>query len=154
MVGADAFVGSSLHGAITAFVHGRAFVLLNLIDDAKLDGFGDVTGLDGRVVHHAGEVGGALDRALAEPPPPGLLSGLQARIDRHFDRIAELAGARAQARPEVGPDPGLDSYAVLDQLARLRADLGAAERELSALQATKTFRWLAPARELYARFRR
>src|SRR5205814_3963208 len=96
IAGADAFVGSSLHGAITALAFGRPFVLLNLIDDAKLDGFGDLTGLDRGVVHHAGEVAAALDRALAEPADPGLLSGLQARIDRHFDRIAELAQGRAE----------------------------------------------------------
>jgi hypothetical protein len=174
LAGADAFVGSSLHGAVTALVFGRPFVLLNLIDDAKLDGFGDLTGLDHGVVHHAGEVAAALDRALAEPADPGLLPGLQARIDRHFDRIAELARAQAQARPEVRPDPSLDAYAVLDQLGRLRgeveglaaglacseADLAEtgrrareAELELSALRATKTWRLLAPARELYSRLR-
>jgi hypothetical protein len=174
MAGADAFVGSSLHGAITAFVYGRPFVLLNLIDDAKLDGFGDLTGLDRRVVHRPGEVAAALERALAEPPATGLLADLQARVDRHFDRVAELAEARVAARPEVGPDPSLDAYAVLDQLGRLRAEVEmlqaglaraeaevaetgrrarAAERELSAFQATKAWRLLAPARELYARLR-
>ena len=101
-------------------------------------------------------------------------AGLQARIDRHFDRIAELAQGRAEARPEVRPDASLDAYAVLDHLARLRGEIGAlaaglarseadlaetgrrareVERELSALQATKAWRLLAPARELYARLR-
>ena len=160
IVGADAFVGSSLHGAITALVYGRPFVLLNLIDDPKLDGFGDVTGLDRGVVHAAGEIVAAAARAVAERPPPSVLAGLQARIDAHFDRIAHLARDRAEARPEIGPDPGLDAYAVLDQLSRLRAELAEtgrraeeAERELSAVQATKTWRLLAPARDLYARLR-
>ena len=191
VAGADVFVGSSLHGAVTALVYRRPFVLLNLIDDAKLDGFGDITGLEHLVVHRAGEVAAALVRAVAEPPGPGLLSGLQGRIDRHFDRIADLARERAEARREVGPDPALDSYAVLDQLDRLRGELAQlragpaaeldlraevatlraglarteaalaatgrrareAEQELSALQATKTWRLLAPARQLYARLR-
>ena len=191
VAGAEVCVSSSLHAAVTALVFGRPFVLLNLIDDAKLDGFGDMTGLDGRVVHAAGEIATALDRAMAEPAPPGLLAGLQARIDRHFDRIAELAQARVHARPQVVPDPRLDAYAVLDRMTRLQGELetaraglpagegtrvdlavlhsrlarleaeladtarraGAAERELSALQATKAWRWLAPARELYGRLR-
>ena len=217
IAGGDVFLGSSLHGAITALVYGRPFVLLNLIDDAKLDGFGDLTGLGRAVVHAAGEIGGALAGAPAALPAPGLLGTLQGRIDRHFDRLAELASERAAARPGVGPDPSLDTYAVADHLGRLRAGLatlegqlaevarradgagqgfvglraalsglqaevgglradlaavraglarteaeleasrrraGEAERELAALQATRTFRLLAPARDLYGRLRR
>jgi Polysaccharide pyruvyl transferase len=160
IAGADAFVGTSLHGAITALVYGRPFVLLNMIGEAKLDGFGDVTGLQRAVVHRTGEIAAAADRAVAEPPAPALLAGLQARIDAHFDRIADLARQRAAARPVAGPDPSLDAYAVLDQLARLRAELvetgrraEEAERELTAVQATKTWRLLAPARHFYARLR-
>ena len=168
IAGGEVFLGSSLHGAITALAYGRPWVLLNLIDDAKLDGFGDLTGLDHCVVHAAGEIPGALDRAENGPVPPGLLADLQARIDRHFDRLAALAAEQAAARPEVAADPSLDAYAVADHLARLRAELdtvraelaetgrraGEAERELTALQATRTFRLLAPARELYGRLRR
>jgi polysaccharide pyruvyl transferase WcaK-like protein len=196
IAGGAVFLGSSLHGAITALAYGRPFVLLNLIDDAKLDGFGDLTGLDRCVVHAAGEIPGALDAALARPASPDLLRELQLRIDRHFDRVAELASERAAARPHVRPDPSLDAYPVADQLGRLRGELGAvrgeldavraglaraeaelgvsraalaraeaelreagrrageAERELTALQATRTFRLLSPARELYGRLRR
>jgi len=103
VIGGDVFVGSSLHGAITALTYGRPFVLLNLFDDAKLDGFGDLTGLDRFVVHEAGEIGGALAAAAAEGPArPELLASLQHRIDQHFDRMAALvrepAGVRRPAR--------------------------------------------------------
>ncbi|HEY0397898.1 MAG TPA: polysaccharide pyruvyl transferase family protein [Acidimicrobiia bacterium] len=161
IAGAGVFLGSSLHGAITALAYGRPFVLLNLMGEAKLDGFGDLTGLDRYVVHTAAEILPALDRALADPAPPGLLADLQHRIDRHFDRLAELASGRAAARPGVRPDPGLAADAVADHLGRLQDELdasrrraGAAERELAALQATRTFRVLAPARGLYGRLRR
>jgi polysaccharide pyruvyl transferase WcaK-like protein len=196
IAGSAVFLGSSLHGAITALAYGRPFVLLNLIDDAKLDGFGDLTGLDRCVVQAAGEIPAALDAALARPPSPDLLPELQRRIDRHFDRLAELASERATARPDVRPNPSLDAYPVADHLGRLRGELGAvrgeldavraglsraeaelgtsrsalaraetelheagrragqAERELTALQATRTFRLLSPARELYGRLRR
>jgi len=104
LAGGEVFLGSSLHGAITALVYGRPFVLLNLIGDAKLDGFGDLTGL-GRFVLHAGdEIPAALEAVLAEPSRPGLLAGLQARVDGHFDRIAELAAERAAARPHIGSE--------------------------------------------------
>jgi hypothetical protein len=92
--GAGIFVGSSLHGAITALAYGRPFVLLNLYGEAKLDGFGDLTGLTGRVVHRADEIPAALTEALADPAPAGLLESLQGRIDRHFDRLVELAERR------------------------------------------------------------
>jgi polysaccharide pyruvyl transferase WcaK-like protein len=87
------FVGSSLHGAITALAYGRPFVLLNLYGEAKLNGFGDLTGLTGRVVHRADEIPAAIDRAVADPAPTGLLNSLQQRLDRHFDRLAALAAA-------------------------------------------------------------
>jgi Polysaccharide pyruvyl transferase len=160
IVGGDLFLGSSLHGAITALTYGRPFVLLNLIDDAKLDGFGDLTGLERCVVQSASAIRAAIDSALAEPAPPGLLDGLQRRIDRHFDRVAEIAEEQAAARPEVARDASLDVYAVSDHLGRLRREVDAAgrraeaaERELTALRATRTFRALAPARRLYGRVR-
>src|SRR5581483_10786382 len=96
VAGAEVCVSSSLHAAVTALVFGRPFVLLNLIDDAKLDGFGDLTGLAAGVVHAPGEIPAAADRALAEPAAPGVLAALQAGVDRHFDRIAELAEAQVR----------------------------------------------------------
>lgn len=117
MAGGDVFCGSSLHGAITAMTYGRPWVLLNLIDDAKLDGFGDVTGLGRFVAHTAAEIPATLEGATtAGAPPPDVLTGLQRRIDRHFDRLAELAAERAAARPQVGRGSGPRRL-----LARLRA---------------------------------
>jgi polysaccharide pyruvyl transferase WcaK-like protein len=101
IAGGGVFVGSSLHGAITALVYGRPFVLLNLAGESKLDGFGDLTGLGDRVVHHVEALASALDRALAAPAPPGLLPDLQRRIDGHFDLIAEIALAAASSRRDT-----------------------------------------------------
>ncbi|HET9771206.1 MAG TPA: polysaccharide pyruvyl transferase family protein, partial [Acidimicrobiia bacterium] len=131
----DLFLGSSLHGAITALTYGRPFVVLNLIDDAKLDGFGDVTGLDRWVVHAAGEIPSAVEGALAGSVPPGLVDSLQRRLDRHFDRIAGIAAERAAARPSVAADPSLDIYAVTDHLGRLRGELGAVQGQLGGVEA-------------------
>ncbi|MGH8990981.1 MAG: polysaccharide pyruvyl transferase family protein [Acidimicrobiia bacterium] len=98
IAGGSLFVGSSLHGAITALVYGCPFVLLNLAGESKLDGFGDLAGLGDRVVHDLDGLGAALDLALARPAPAGLLPGLQHRIDEHFDRIAAIATGAASSR--------------------------------------------------------
>ncbi|HLJ08550.1 MAG TPA: polysaccharide pyruvyl transferase family protein [Acidimicrobiia bacterium] len=104
VAGGELFLGSSLHGAITALVYGRPFVLLHLFGDAKLDGFGDLTGLERLVVHHPGDIPKGM-RSAAEPVPVGLMPSLQARIDVHFDRLADLAAERAAARADGGLSP-------------------------------------------------
>jgi polysaccharide pyruvyl transferase WcaK-like protein len=92
IAGGDLFLGSSLHGAITALVYGRPFVLLKLFDDPKLDGFGDMTGLSRLVLHSSDEIPAALDAAMAgNAAAPALLASLQGRIDAHFDRLAGMA---------------------------------------------------------------
>ncbi len=98
IAGGAAFVGSSLHGAITALVYGRPFVLLNLAGESKLDGFADLTGLSDRIVHDLDSLAPALEAALSRPAPAGLLPDLQRRIDAHFDRIAEIAAASVASR--------------------------------------------------------
>jgi hypothetical protein len=100
IAGGDLFLGSSLHGAITALVYGRPFVLLKLFDEAKLDGFGDVTGLGRYVLHSPGEIPAAMDAALAgNAATPALLATLQGRIDAHFDVLAEMVRRQAATRP-------------------------------------------------------
>lgn len=100
IAGGDLFLGSSLHGAITALVYGRPFVLLKLFDDPKLDGFGDMIGLSRFVLHSSDEIPAALDAAMASnAATPALLASLQGRIDAHFDRLAGMA------RQATSPSP-------------------------------------------------
>jgi hypothetical protein len=99
LAGGDLFLGSSLHGAITALVYGRPFVLLKLFDEAKLDGFGDLTGLSRYVLHSAGEIPAALDAAMASDAGSPALASLQGRIDAHFDRLAGMARRAATRSP-------------------------------------------------------
>ena len=100
IAGGELFLGSSLHGAITALVYGRPFVLLKLFDDPKLDGFGDMTGLSRFVLHSGDQIPAALDAAMASnAATPALLASLQGRIDAHFDRLAGMA------RQATSPSP-------------------------------------------------
>lgn len=102
VAGAEVFVGSSLHGAIAALVYGRPFVPLNLAGESKLDGFADLVGLEARVVHDAARLPAALARAVSEPVPALLLGRLQGEIDRHFDRIVDVAEQAQLARAAGG----------------------------------------------------
>ena len=82
------FVGSSLHGAITALVHRRPFVLVNLGDESKLRGFVELVGLETHLVEEPSRIEEAARRARRLPLDPDLVAGLQADVDRHFDALA------------------------------------------------------------------
>jgi polysaccharide pyruvyl transferase WcaK-like protein len=86
--GASAFVGSSLHGAITALVYRVPWLILNL-GLSKLDGFAELVGLPEAVVHSPSDLLGALRRIDRAPRPD--LTRLVADVDSHFDRLAALA---------------------------------------------------------------
>jgi polysaccharide pyruvyl transferase WcaK-like protein len=133
--GACAFVGSSLHGAITAHAYGRPFVVLNLAGESKLDGFGALTGTASQVIRTSTDLHAALATATARLPGKELaarpsIERLQAAIDSHFDRIAEIAEEAARSRSPV------------DGVAYDR------------LVATRTFRYSHPLRRVYRRLRR
>ena len=104
LASAALFVGSSLHGAITALVHGRPFVLVNLGDESKLRGFVESIGLEERLVHEVAVVEEAADGALAAPSPAELVARLQAEVDEHFDSLASaIAGAADRRVPDRPP---------------------------------------------------
>ena len=125
---AGLFVGSSLHGAITALVHGRPFVLLDLGDESKLRGFVEGAGAEHRLVSDVDALEPAAAVALTEPPFVAVVRRLQREVDRHFDAlaaaIAEAADRRApDERPPVSVVE-LDRRAVLAHIAVLRGELG------------------------------
>jgi polysaccharide pyruvyl transferase WcaK-like protein len=94
IAGADCFLGVSLHGAITAFAYGRPFASLDPFGQAKLRGFAELIGWpQARTSDPVEAVRRAGRRATGDEAPPATLAPLQARIDAHFDRVAELAAA-------------------------------------------------------------
>jgi hypothetical protein len=59
--------------------------------------------VDHLVVHSAGDIPKALDAAArGDGLAATRLASLQARVDLHFDRLADLAVERATARPHAG----------------------------------------------------
>ncbi len=96
IVGADCFLGVSLHGAITAFAYGRPFASLDPFGQSKLTGFAELIGWpQARTSDTVEAVRRAGRRAVGDEAPPASLLSLQARIDAHFDRVAELTAAHA-----------------------------------------------------------
>lgn len=99
LAAADAVVGSSLHAAVTAVAFRRPFVVLNLGDEAKLDGFGHATGLEKHVLDDVADLPATLDAVRTQPPDHQQVAMLQAAVDRHFDRVAAtIAGSAARRR--------------------------------------------------------
>jgi polysaccharide pyruvyl transferase WcaK-like protein len=99
IAGADCFLGVSLHGAITARAYGRPHVTLDPFGQAKLAGFADLVGGEvARVADVASAAAAVRDRLAGAPQAAGL-EALEARIDAHFDRVADLARQQAGSRP-------------------------------------------------------
>lgn len=98
VAGAGAVVASSLHAAVTAVAHRRPFVLLNLGNESKLDGFAVQCGFEKHVVDAVDDVDAAVTLALTQPPAEGHVAELQAAVDAHFDRLAAAIATAHAAR--------------------------------------------------------
>jgi polysaccharide pyruvyl transferase WcaK-like protein len=110
IAGADCFLGVSLHGAITARAYGRPHVTFDPFAQAKLAGFLEMVGdPDARATDAEGAV--AAVRARLGTDVAGVAE-LEARLDAHFDRIADLARQSAATRA-VDPVTWADSPSTL-----------------------------------------
>jgi polysaccharide pyruvyl transferase WcaK-like protein len=99
---AAAFVGSSLHGSITALAYGRPFVVVDIAPEPKLEAFAALVGATCRLARTAGEIAVALDSPMPSLP----LASLQARVDDHFDRVAALVSRERVPRARRGRGEG------------------------------------------------
>ena len=177
IAGAAVFAGSSLHGSITALAYSRPFAILNMAAESKLDGFARLTGHDAVVATRADCVSSALNAALHHDGRGSRLAALQQRVDAHFDRVATLVAAAA--RPDVdgrderravagyvqglhheltrvrsrNADLEVEAEATRPAIDDARRQAGDAADELARLRATRTLRWSALPRRLYARLR-
>jgi polysaccharide pyruvyl transferase WcaK-like protein len=162
LASAGLFVGSSLHGAITSLVHGRPFVVVNLGDESKLRGFVRSCGLQHRMVEDVADIEPVATAALGEPPLRELVTHLQSAVDAHFDAVASTIVEAMERRPptERVPAPAdLERSALLAHVDTLRSELAEARSaaaeagcEVDRLRSTRTFRYLAPVRQLRRRW--
>jgi hypothetical protein len=126
------FVGSSLHGNVAAAAYDRPGVLLNLAGGSKLPGAGGVLGLPERVVSDPADVADAYERVWSRGSIAARVQDLRAAIDRHFDRLAQLA-AGVESPDEAAPVmPGSTLDDERERYARATRALG---RRMAAQQA-------------------
>jgi polysaccharide pyruvyl transferase WcaK-like protein len=111
------FLGSSLHGCISAYVFDRPFVVLDLQGQTKLASLVHLTG-DGAVVPTVESLAPNLRGLLAGRIRPSRRTQLRSLVDAHFDRLAAMA-RESHARSSVAPR-GRGRLAGLRRAARTR----------------------------------
>lgn len=84
---AGAFLGSSLHGNVTAFAYGVPFLICNYAGLTKLNGFAETIQESDRCLTHLHE---ALERyhLLQQPTADVKRRRVIDKIDKHFDKLA------------------------------------------------------------------
>lgn len=96
IAGADCFAGVSLHGAITAHAYGRPHVTFDPFGQPKLAGLASLLGTpEWRVADASAAIDAVAARLAGAPVVPH--PSIDARIDAHFDTVAELCAARRHA---------------------------------------------------------
>lgn len=90
IAGAEGFVGVSLHGTVTAFAYGRPAVILGWGGESKLRGLAETIEAPETWVEEPDEIPVAFEKAAGRDPG-AIMERLVDRVDRHFDRIAEVA---------------------------------------------------------------
>ncbi len=118
---AEGFVGTSLHGSVTAFAYGRPRVILGWGGETKLRGLAELLEAPETWVDEPDDIPVAFGKAAAGGSEE-ILEGIVDRLDRHFDRIAEVARDLPAAPPAA------------DELERLRAAHEVRGRQLVTLR--------------------
>jgi chromosome segregation ATPase len=105
-------------------------VILGLNEESKLEGFARLIDAEVCLAERPEEVASALHRTTELGHRADLRASLQARVDRHFDRLADVARQAASRR--VRPDPTTGSPMGLERhLAALRRAFEARGRRLA-----------------------
>lgn len=150
--GADAFVGTSLHGTLTAATYAQPIAVLDMVGYDKLRAVLAEIGLGSQAVRSIAAVEPALDgaRSSLQPAARALLTK---RVGAHFDQIAgAVTASRARrGRATAGQAPARLRAAMGERIDReqaARAGLArqyvterlAAKHEISTLRAELTAR--------------
>jgi hypothetical protein len=183
IVSASLVIATSEAMCVAAFAYGRPWLPLGLPSDDSLAALPTSMGSQYRGPLLPESLPSKLGQLAPTKPNRGLLSGLQAELDRHFDRVAEVvyraAWARRRAPEELGGDGDvidmpqyqlelqatqmgerrlhdeLRIMAALDQEnAVLKQRLTTVQDQLDALRATRTFRYSRWPRSAWARLLR
>jgi polysaccharide pyruvyl transferase WcaK-like protein len=125
--GSAGVVSGSFHVNAAAFTYGKPWVILDTADQSKLRALADTMGAPDQRCVDENTLANSIRAAFGREPNTVLLRELQAKVDAHFDRVADLAMRSWQER---GGDPA----ARIAELARQNALLRQANRQLRQRQ--------------------
>ncbi len=171
------FVGISLHGNVVARAYGLPSAILDLgAGYSKLAGFAAVAGCEEALVLEPAWLPDAVRRTLSTRPAAGSLDEVVARIDDHFDRLADLASRNGHGRRLLRDSDetqlrrafeargrrivaqrlrlGEEIVRLEERQAECERKLAAATAELDALRSSSANRLAEPIRRVRRRLRR
>lgn len=96
------FIGTSLHGNITALTFDRPHLVLAWGGESKLEGFAETIDNLDCLVERPDDLPGAFEKVASMGSRTEIVAELARRVDAHLDRVAEVAvtaGARRDRPP-------------------------------------------------------
>jgi lipopolysaccharide transport system ATP-binding protein len=148
------FIGTSLHGNITALTYDRPHLVLAWGGETELEGFAAAIDNLDCLVERADDIPGQFEKVTALGSRAKIVADLARRVDAHLDRVAEIAvGAAARReRPRSGvllPEQlavlrrayerrgrmlVAQRWTLADRLADLEAEIAALKEEIARLE--------------------
>ena len=125
--GSSGVIAGSFHLNIAAFTYGKPWVILDVSEQSKLVALADTLGAPDQRCTDDNTLANAIRAAFGRAPDTARLRDLQAKVDDHFDRVAEIATRSWQER---GGDPA----ARIAELARQNNLLRKANQQLRKRQ--------------------
>lgn len=114
IAGSKAFIGVSMHGAITALSYGRGTVVFDAKNQSKMWGMVEHLGDFGGYATNDVELHAAFACALSTRGRPPALQAMTRRLDAYFDELAQIIERAASPLPRGDvPESGMRMARVL-----------------------------------------
>jgi GT2 family glycosyltransferase/polysaccharide pyruvyl transferase WcaK-like protein len=150
---AACFVGTSLHGNVTAFAYGIPHLIYNASNLKKLEGFSQVIQEPERLILSYKEISGKT-HLLSKIPSRSTYKTLTNQIDSHFDKIAQyISHPTARSLGKPSPDVLEDFLRLLHEHQRTKKAMHCVEKQLEAYESSFLLREFVLFRKLLQRFK-
>lgn len=131
---AGCFLGTSLHGNITAFAYHVPHLIYNQANLTKLEGFAKLIEEPERCIKNLDEIVGKMS-LLKHPPSLTTLSRLTQKLNHHFDRIAEIISKKKEPIKQYRYTPSL-----LEEYIHILNEKETYKEQLEGLNNSRTWR--------------